>query len=405
MWSNKHFRLFITSQICFFILSIFLTVLVNNWNNTIYQKEIIKNNRIIIGNILVKHPDLEREIIESIILNNGNEALGQEILKKYGLDNYEMLEYLDSVKTISKTTFYRTIFLNVFLFLLLFFSNLFYLHYIYKKIEYIDTYMNRILNGNYDLAIKDNKEGDISNLKNDIYKMTIKLKEQTEASIKDKQYLESILSDISHQLNTPLTSMYMINDLLQEDLDPKLKKEFLTKNKNQLIRIEWLVTSLLKMSRLDSGMIILKRENVQLASLIDKALEPLLIPLELKNISLEKKIPSDLVFLCDEGWTREALINIIKNAGEHTFNNGTITLEASTNPIYTEIRIKDTGNGISKKDAPHIFERFYKGEGNKDSIGIGLNMAKSIIEKQNGSISFETEYQKGTTFIIKFYKV
>ena len=182
MWQNKHFKIFLFSQIIFLILSVILTIFINNWNNQNYQKEIIKNNRIIIGNILQKHPELENEVIESIVLNTGNEELGETILKKYGLDDYEMLEYLDNVKSISNNTFYRTLFLTLFLFILLFSSNLIYLHYIYKKINLIDIYMNKILNNDYDLDIKDNKEGDISNLKNDIYKMTIKLKEQAESS-------------------------------------------------------------------------------------------------------------------------------------------------------------------------------------------------------------------------------
>lgn len=405
MWQNKHFKIFLTSQIIFLIITLLLTILINNWNNKLYQKEIIKNNRIIIGNILENHPELESEIIESILLNNGNELLGESILEKYGLDNYEMLEYLDNVKKISNHTFYRTLFLNVFLFLLLFTSNFLYLKSIYKKINLIDIYMNKILNNDYDLDIKDNKEDDISNLKNDIYKMTIKLKEQAEISIKEKQNLENVLSDISHQLKTPLTSMYVINDLLKEDIDLSKKKELLFKNKNQLTRIEWLVTSLLKISRLDSGTVVLKKDEVNISYLIEKTLEPLLIPIELKNITLKQKIDSNLTLICDEAWTREALINVIKNAYEHTPCNGSILIKATTNPIYTEITIKDSGKGISKKDAPHIFKRFYKGEGNKESIGIGLNMAKSIIEKQNGSISFETKENKGTTFIIKFYKV
>ena len=244
----------------------------------------------------------------------------------------------------------------------------------------------------------------MSNLSNDIYKVTVKLKEQNDITRKDKKYLEEILSDISHQLKTPLTSMYVINDLLDTDLDDNIRKEFLQKNKAQLSRIEWLVTSLLKISRLDSGTIVLKPKKIKLETLINKSLEPLLIPMELKNINLKLDIDFNMKMVIDLNWTSEALINIIKNACEHTDENGTIRIYSEDNPIYQAIIIEDNGNGISEDDLPFIFERFFKGKSNKESIGIGLNMAKKIIDMQKGDISVKSEIGKYTAFTIKFYK-
>lgn len=197
--------------------------------------------------------------------------------------------------------------------------------------------------------------------------------------------------------------MYVINDILATDtIDIKARKEFLQKNRNQLERIEWLVTSLLKMSRLDSGTVILKKEQVTIYSLIDKSLEPLKVMLDLKNITLITKCPPDLKITVDFNWTSEALINVIKNACEHTPVNGQIDITAEANPIYTSIVITNTGLPIDKKDLPHIFKRFYKGNHNKESIGIGLNMTKKIIDMQNGEISCISTNK--TSFIMKFYR-
>lgn len=274
-----------------------------------------------------------------------------------------------------------------------------------KKIKNLSTYMNNILNNNYSLDIRDYEEGDLSNLKNDIYKMTVKLKEQSDLSQKEKKYLEEVLSDISHQLKTPLTSMYVINDVLLSDkkIDDSKKQEFLMKNRKELERIEWLVTSLLKMSRLDSGSekIILKETKID--DLIRKTVTPLEIPIELKNQHLILDYDKNIKLNIDLNWTTEALINILKNAHEHTKENGTIQIKVKDTVIYTEIEIIDTGEGISTTDLPHIFERFYKGKTNKESIGIGLNMAKKIINLEKGDIKVISN-SNGTTFNIKFYK-
>lgn len=281
-------------------------------------------------------------------------------------------------------------------------------YHLYKqseKIKDLSIYMNNILNNNYSFDIRDYEEGDLSNLKNDIYKMTVKLKEQSDLSLKDKRYLEEVLSDISHQLKTPLTSMYVINDVLltSKKIEEPKKNEFLKKNRKELERIEWLVTTLLKISRLDSGSERLKIKEVELGTLMKKVLEPLEIPIELKGQTLNLEYDSKIKLNIDIYWTTEAFINILKNAHEHTKEKGTITIIAKDTPIYTEIEFRDNGSGISKEDLPHIFERFYKGKGNKESIGIGLNISKKIINLEKGEIKAFSN-KEGTTFNIKFYK-
>ena len=388
MIKNKEIKKLILVELLFLILTVILSFVVMNIINNNYNQKLIDNNSYIIGNLLSKHPELEDDIIASIILKD-NYELGNQIITKYRLDNIE-IDYN-----------YLILILALIIYLLLLIINFVFIYHIYKKIKKIDLYMNNILNGDYSLDIKEYCEGDISNLKNDVYKMTVKLKEQSELLLKDKKYLEETLEDISHQIKTPLTSMYMINDILGNEKNEKIRKEFLIKNKNQIERIEWLVISLLKMSRLDSGTVKIKKEKIKVKDLINKAIEPIKVSLDLKSIVLELNLSNDVV-LVDINWTKEAILNIIKNACEHTKDK--IIITSKNNPLYTEIRITDNGKGIAKKDLKHIFERFYKGSDSKDSIGIGLNMSKKIINLENGIIEVETKENIGSTFIIKLYK-
>ena len=270
---------------------------------------------------------------------------------------------------------------------------------IYIKIKKVDDNITEILDGDYRVNIKNYDEGYISNLRNNIYKVTIKLREQNELLMKNQKYIEEVLEDISHQIKTPLTSMYTINDIVINEKDEKIRREFLMQNRNQIERIEWLVTSLLKISRLDSGTVKLKYKKVKTKEIIKESLRSINVLIELKNIKLELDLDDSTIYV-DYHWTSEALLNIIKNACEHTHSK--IIISSSDNPIYTEIKITDDGEGISKKDLKYIFKRFYKGEHNKDSIGIGLNMANKIITMEGGDI--ECVVDNGTTFIIKLYK-
>ena len=381
---NKKY--FIVNFIAILIIALFYFLISNVINNS-YKQKIIDNESYLIGNLLNKYPNLKEDIISSYLIKD-NYEIGNNLINEYNLITIKNNNIIILIYCLISA-------------LLLFIINFIYIKSIYKKIAKIDKYMNNILNDDYSINIKDYCEGDISNLKNDIYKMTIKLKEQSELLIKEKKYLEETLQDISHQIKTPLTSMYMINDILTNEKDENIKKEFLIKNKNQIERIEWLVTSLLKLSRLESGTVKLKKEKINLKELVDKSIEPINVLLELRNIKLTKNI-IDVNLVVDINWTVEALLNVIKNACEHTVDK--IEIIGSTNPLYTEIKIIDNGIGISKKDIKHIFKRFYKGNHNKESIGIGLNMSKKIINLQNGLIEVESKEGVGSTFIIKLYK-
>lgn len=390
----------------YIILSIMAFVIIMTTNIIIslniydnYNKKETNDKYLVIGNIINSNNDKDKLILG--YLHNQNIDIGKNYLNDNITLNINNQIYNHNLK---RNLIIYSVFSTFICYILFMLLIILYKKSQDKKINEISNYMNSVLNGNYSLDIRSYEEGRLSILKNDIYKITVKLKEQTDMAINEKNNLEMILSDISHQIKTPLTSMYVINDLLKSDkLSKKEKIDFLNKNESQLERIEWLVTSLLKLSRLDNGFVKLKKEKVEVAKLIDNCLNPLLIPIELKNQNVVKQIDNFEIDI-DFNWFSEAIINILKNAHEHTNAFGTIKVEASDNSMYSSIIISDNGTGISKQDLPHIFERFYKGDNQKESIGIGLNMAKKIIDLSGGEINVLSTPSVGTTFIIKIYK-
>ena len=276
----------------------------------------------------------------------------------------------------------------------------------YRQIGELSGYLKRISTGEYSLDVRDNEEGELSILKSELYKVTAMLSEYNERLRQEKVSLSDSMADISHQLKTPLTSMLMMADLLQDsELPEEKRREFTGRLRAQLERIEWLVSSLLKLSKLDAGVAVMKKDPVNVRSLVEKAVSPLLIPMELKEQTLELEGGEGVYFIGDAHWTMEALINILKNCMEHTPCGGRLQVAWEGTPIYPQIRIADTGEGIPKEDLPHIFTRFYRGRNaHEDSVGIGLAMAKSIILQQNGDITADSYPGRGTTFSIRFYK-
>lgn len=277
----------------------------------------------------------------------------------------------------------------------------------YKEIEKLSGYLRSISSGNYHLDLRDNHEGELSILRNEIYKVTLMLTKQGELLQNEKEQLSNTLFDISHQLKTPLTSMMVMTDLLSyPDLRQEKRAEFTKNLEVQLKRMEWLLTALLKLSKIDAGTVVFKKEPIKATDLIQKAIRPLLIPMELKQQKLELEGDLSITFFVDLNWTTEALINILKNGIEHTQNEGVLTILARDNPLYTEICISDNGKGIAKEDLPYIFKRFYRGKNaSEESVGIGLAMAQSIIRNQNGEVNVTSKKNQGTQFSIKFYKV
>lgn len=352
--------------------------------------------------LLEKYPDVsEKEVAE--ILNNKTEYTdNSEFLNKYGI--YPEKDWV----SYNNQGSYKYVILSISVciafglaFAVLFFG---YLKIQKKQTMDIAKRIERINLGDYSLQIDENSEDELSLLDNQIYRTTVKFREQAENSRKDKENLQKSLSDISHQLKTPLTSIIvMVENILDDDDMPlEIRREFLNDIKHNTNTISFLVQSLLKLSKLDAEAVKFRYEQVEVKSIVDECIKNTAVMAEILGVRLETDC-NDIILNCDRKWLCEAITNIIKNCIEHS-HNGNIKITAEQNKLYTKISIKDNGSGIDKEDLPHIFERFYKGKNSSDdSVGIGLALAKSIIEKQGGYISVSSELNKGSEFVIKFF--
>lgn len=274
----------------------------------------------------------------------------------------------------------------------------------YQKIASLAGDINKLLHGDNPISLENYSEGELGILHSEIYKMTIRLREQQQKLMSDKAYLADSIANISHQIRTPLTSINLLVQLLSApNLNDERRHQLTHELYGLLSRIDWLITTLLKISKLDAGTVQFRQEKVSMEMLIKKSCSTLLVPIELRGQDLAIKAEGE--FIGDVSWTCEAIGNIVKNCMEHTPEGGKIEIETTENVLYTEILIKDNGTGIAKEDMPHIFERFYKGKDSDDkSFGVGLALSRMIITSQKGTVKAENRKPSGAMFSIRFYK-
>lgn len=405
--SNIEVKKFLRNYTFIFLIALVLCFCVTIANLNIIKNKVVENNQAILGEVLTEHPELEDDIIDIITQSRSKENIssGEEILQKYNYDNSISISNEPIISESLGNIFALNLAFVVFTFIAFIILAFFYFRQIYRDIKDMTDYVYHNSEGRYYDMKDKNQEGQIGLLKVELMKMTTILKEKVNLLQNEKVFLNNTISDISHQLKTPMTSLIILNDLMYGDLDKEKRIEFLDKTSSQLSRMEWLIKSMLKLAKVEAKVIEFKTEKVNIDELIRKSISPMIIPMELKNISISIDGKEDASYTGDIEWSTEATTNIIKNCVEHTPDDGQIEISYEENPIYSEIVIKDNGEGIDKKDLPNIFRRFYKGKNSKsDSVGIGLAMAKSIVESQNGTIYVKSEKGVGSEFHIIFHK-
>ncbi len=402
MSNNVYLRKYLLKSLCAIMFFIILLCIVNKVEYNKYKYNTNQKINGIVAKIQEKYPEIgKEEIIE--ILNSNNK---DNVFNEYGYDINK-----DSYINQNNEVYIKFNILKIFI-LLLSFMILIYLfvRYYFKRdneIEKIIKCLEKINQKNYEIDINDVSEDKLSILKHEIYKTTVMLKENTEKANQDKINLKNSLQDISHQLKTPLTSSIIMLDNIIDDLenDIEIKPEFIKKVKKDISKISFLIQSILKLSMFESNTITFIRKEIPVKKIITSSIENIENLCDLKNIKIVVKDRSKNKIYCDYRWQVEALTNILKNAVDYSFNDSIIIVEVDKNNTYTQIKIKDFGKGMSEDETINIFKRFYKGKNSSsDSNGIGLSLAKAIIEKDNGRVIVNSLKGEGTTFSIKYFK-
>lgn len=391
------------TNIVIVLLFIIIFVVVIKMQNKVYSKIVNEKINDIINNVMEKYPEVKEEDILKIINNRDNSS--ENILEKYEYD--DELSYIKELReNINKNLINTAVLIGIFGIA----SLSIFMRYVLiqeKELKEINEYIKEVNNKNYSLKIEDNKDGELSRLRNELYKTTVILREAAENSEEEKEKLSIAIADISHQLKTPLTSIRIMLDNISDnpDMPQEIREDFIQDISKQVEHMSSLVISLLKIAKFDAGTIKMENEEIDAKKLIDSVINNLAILIEIKEIEVITKIDEKAIFIADYKWQQEALTNILKNAIEHSQPKSNIYIIVENTSIFLKIKIKDEGQGIEQKDLKHIFERFYRAKNcNEDSIGIGLSLAKTIIEQNNGYIKATSEVGKGTLFEIKYIK-
>lgn len=383
---------------------IFLVFLGINTNNAL--REYDYNFNVLLDNLLFKikeeYPDMD--ITELVTILNDDKLEDNNLLKKYGIDiKKESISVINN-NTINKMYISNGIIITIYILVLIIFL-LIYNKLINQRINKITKYVEEINRKNYKLDILSNKENSLSLLQNEIYKTMVMLKESADNSLNDKKQLKESLSDISHQLKTPLTSISIMLDNIIDDtnMDSEIREDFILDIKREINNINFLVQNILKLSQFDANTIKFSSEYISVKDILDESVKKVLALSDLKNVKVSVKCDKSINIKGDLRWETEALTNIIKNCIEHAIPESTVSITATDNRIYSMISIKNQGKTIPKKEITHIFERFYKGQdSSKDSVGIGLALAKTIVEKDGGTITVESKNNE-TEFRVKYF--
>lgn len=388
------------------IILIFMACMVgfNIYQDAEYKEALNKYACAVVEMVKGKYPEVSEEDIVKLV-NAENVESSDDVLADYGISGdvyvFKSMEHTRRVTLIGNVAILTMLgVLSLVVFGV-------YTSKRKRKIDELDRYIQDVSNKMYEIGIDKESEDELNRLKDSLYKITVMLKEDSESKRKQNEAILELVSDISHQLKTPITSIQILLDniLENENMDSDTRRKFTLEILRQVKGMNFLIFSLLKLSKLDACVVEFDNKEIAVNELITDILTDLDVLIELKHLDVHVNIPDGVRFVGDYNWNKEAVLNIVKNAVEYTPDGKNIFISAEENDLYTKIEIIDEGKGIDEKDLPHVFERFYKRNNSaEDSFGIGLALSKLIIEKQDGFISVDSKVGKGTAFIIKYFK-
>lgn len=348
---------------------------------------------------------VSKDVIAVALNNTEISEVGQTLLGAAGIGRQTETCMLPFIYQFQQFTYYALITISVFLILILAVGTL--IFFWQRKHLYLqaDKVLTNYINGDYSCHLPQNYEGAIFQIFSSVEQLATMLQSKSETEHRAKEFLKDTISDISHQLKTPLAALTMYQEIIEgEPGNYDTVKQFSAKMGVSLKRIEQLIQSMLKITRLDTGNIVFEKRSCYVAKVIDHAINELTTRAKNENKEILLQGDCEQLFICDKEWTSEAIGNIVKNALDHTESEGTVRITWENLPAMLRITITDNGRGIAPEDIHHIFKRFYRSKRSLDTqgIGLGLPLAKSIIEGQGGFISVQSELNMGTTFTISF---
>ena len=388
------------SKLIILISLVITIIIITNINYNSYSK--IYNDKILALILESKNQNPNLDLSKLAIVLKENTLNNNDVLTEYGF-NSDDIHMIKQMSNTYNTTLYFNIIIIIIVTLIGLVIYILYKRKQVSKLTKVINYLEQINNGNYDLELEGNDEDVLSALKNQIYKTTTILKQQNNSLKEDKKIIKNSMVDISHQLKTPLTSVKLMLESVISDksMDKKIKEEFLKDCLSKIDKINFLVITLLKLSRLDAKVIEFKKEQASLKSILESVISNVSYLISESNIKINLLIDKNIIVNVDRKWQEEALTNIVKNAIEHSKKGGLIDIKATKNTFYINLEIKDYGTGMTKEQLKKIFTRYNKSN-DTNKIGVGLNLAKGIIEEDNGMISVDSKVGGYTLFKVKY---
>ncbi|WP_028596812.1 HAMP domain-containing sensor histidine kinase [Paenibacillus assamensis] len=365
----------------------------------------------ITARLVEQNPNNEAEIMKVLTNHSTDSSLyqekGREIFKQYGIDKDLETELFPMLNN-HIASHNHSIFWGLLIFACMLFGTS-YWHYkiIFHSIRQLTSAAKKIIEGDYSVVINEHKEGELAKLAASFRSMKDIIRKSMQDLLAEKKFLGQMLQDISHQLKTPLSTISIYNEMmLNEQLPRQQQVQLLQFNEVQITRMNVLIQNLLKVAKIDARAISFEKERVNLVETVEEVVDRLASMINERQLSLQWDAPDKIVIAHDKMWMQEAVLNLLKNAIEHSKLNGAIKIQIHDTPIYSELVIQDFGEGVEADELPHIFDRFYKASSSKkpDSVGIGLALAKAIIEAHQGLIKVESEKNAYTKFTLTFIK-
>lgn len=392
------------------LITILFIFSINQYNNfkNIYLEQLNINKKIV-GSIVSEHPELEADIVNSIYINDKDYSdLGEKVLKKYGYDkNYKMIENINFQQHIKYFLVNNLIvFVGIIILIILIMCNL--MKYVFNKLDKVSKNVECIIHGKYNIKDDFKEEGIFNIIHSDLNKLSKSINIKIKNLDKEKENIKELVTDISHQLKTPLASLKLYNSLLlEEDLAEEDRTEFLKTSGMSINKLQSLIESLVNISRLETSMISIKKENKNIKATIIKAIESVNLKAINKFISINLNDFDDKIVPHDSKWTEECIFNILDNAVKYTNLKGKIDIYVQDAINFIRIDIKDNGIGIDKNEFNNIFKRFYRSEEVQDleGSGVGLYLSRKILESQGGNIIVSSQKGEGSKFSLFLTKV